>query len=113
MFGSHQIAWGFSLLLNTQQGKKKINVETFGLLCMGQSQEAGGCFLCPEVTTKKQCGLFRVLLRVCVVLLFAQQLQSSVENSAACLISTELSGARLPRKQIRCVVIAFSKVFCV
>jgi len=79
MFGSHQIAWGFSLLLNTQQGKKKINVETFGLLCMGQSQEAGGCFLCPEVTTKKQCGLFRVLLWVCVVLL-------------VCTAAAELSG---------------------
>lgn len=29
----------------------------------------------------------------------------------ACLISSEFSEARLPRKQIRCVVIAYSEMF--
>lgn len=59
---------GFFPAIKHSSRKRIITVETFGLLCMGQRQEAEG-FLCLEGITKKQCGLFLVLPQVCVVLL--------------------------------------------
>lgn len=60
-----QIVWGFSLPLNNQQEKN--NVQTFGLLPMGQgrSREAGAGCLCQKVTPKSDLVWFQVQVSLC------------------------------------------------